>query len=260
MQNVSTLDRRYQQVNVKRIRVVKARERVADDSLQLRRGNTLAHRVYEIIKDRILSAELPPGTRLKDNELARTFGVSNTPVREAIRELEKDGLIETIPYRGRFVKKMSIEETSEVYDVRMALEALAARLAVKRITESQLEEMEKAVQEYAIASERDDITAGLEADLAFHDLIVQASGNSTLLQVLRDLANRIQVLRQLDKGKMRRKQSLEDHKAILRALKERDEEKAEVQVCRHIAKGKENVVKLLAAGESEVRLAVQEGG
>lgn len=231
-----------------------------DDSLQLRRGNTLAHRVYEVIKDRILSAELPPGTRLKDNELARTFGVSNTPIREAMRELERDGLIETIPYKGSFVKKMSIAETREVYDVRMALEALAARLAVKRITESQLEEMEKAVQKYAIALERDDITVGLEADLAFHDLLVQASGNDTLLKIVRDLANRIQVLRQLDKGKMRRKQSLEDHKAILQALKGGEAEKAEVQVCRHIARGKENVIKLLMAGESEVTLAVEEGG
>lgn len=233
---------------------------MADDTLQLRTGNTLAYRVYEMVKDRILSGELPPGTRLKDDELARTFGVSNTPVREAMGELEKDGLIETIPYRGRFVKKMSIEETREVYDVRMALEALAARLAVKRIAESQLEEMEKALEKYGIAFETDDITAGLEADLAFHDLIVQASGNSTLLRVVSDLANRIQVLRQVDEGKMRRKQSLEDHEGILQALKERDGEKAEVQVCRHIAKGKENVIKRLMADESEMALAVQEDG
>lgn len=233
---------------------------MADDTLQLRTGNTLAYRVYEMVKDRILSGEFPPGTRLKDDELARTFGVSNTPVREAMGELEKDGLIETIPYRGRFVKKMSIEETREVYDVRMALEALAARLAVKRIGESQLEEMEKALEEYGIAFETDDIAAGLEADLAFHDLIVQASGNSTLLRVVSDLANRIQVLRQVDEGKVRRKQSLEDHEGILQALKERDGEKAEVHVCRHIAKGKENVIKRLMADESEMALAVQEDG
>jgi DNA-binding GntR family transcriptional regulator len=224
---------------------------VTDDTLQLRRGNTLAYKVYEMVKDRILSGELAPGARLKDDELARTFGVSNTPVREAMGELEKDGLIETISYRGRFVKKMSIEETREVYDVRMALEGLAARLAVKRITESQLEEMQEAVEEFEIAFEADDITAGLEADLAFHDLIVQASGNSTLVQIVSDLANRIQVLRQVDGGKMRRKQSLEDHEAILQAVKERDGEKAESQICRHIAKGKENVIKLLTADEAK---------
>jgi DNA-binding GntR family transcriptional regulator len=124
---------------------------VTDDTLQLRRGNTLAYKVYEKVKDRILSGELQPGARLKDDELARTFGVSNTPVREAMGELEKDGLIETIPYRGRFVKKMSIEETREVYDVRMALEALAARLAVERITESQLAEMQEAVERFEVA-------------------------------------------------------------------------------------------------------------
>ena len=233
---------------------------MADNTLQLRRGNTLAYRVYEIIKDRILSAELPPGTRLKDNELARTFGVSNTPVREALRELEKDGLIETIPYRGRFVKRMSVEETREVYDVRMSLEALAARLAVRRITQSQLEEMEKAVENYAIAFERDDTSAGLQADLAFHDLIVQASGNNTLVQIVSDLANRIQVLRQLDTGKMRRKESLQDHRAILEALKERDAGRAETEVCRHSAKGNENVIELLMAEKAETILAAQGDG
>ncbi len=233
---------------------------MTDDTLQLRRGNTLAYKVYEKVKDRILSGELQPGARLKDDELARTFGVSNTPVREAMGELEKDGLIETIPYRGRFVKKMSIEETREVYDVRMALEALAARLAVETITESQLAEMREAVEQFEVAFETDDITAGLEADLTFHDLIVQASGNSTLLQIVSGLANRIQVLRQVDEGKRRRRQSLEDHEAILHALKQKDGEKAEAQVCRHIAKGKENVIKLLMADESEMALAAHQDG
>lgn len=233
---------------------------MTDDTLQLRRGNTLAYRVYEKVKDRILSGELQPGARLKDDELARTFGVSNTPVREAMGELEKDGLVETIPYRGRFVKKMSIEETREVYDVRMALEGLAVRLAAERITESQLAEMEEVVKKYEIAFEADDITAGLEADLALHDLIVQASGNRTLAQIVSHLANRIQVLRQVDEGKMRRKQSLEDHRAIVQAVKERDGAKAEVQVCRHIAKGKENVIKRLMSDASDMTGAVGRDG
>lgn len=92
-------------------------------------NSTLTSRVYEVLKDKILSMELPPGTRLKDGELAEDLGVSNTPVREAIRQLEKDGSVETIPYRGNFVRKMSPEEVCETYDVRMVLEPLAVRLA-----------------------------------------------------------------------------------------------------------------------------------
>jgi len=101
-------------------------------------NSTLTSRVYEVLKNKILGMELPPGTRLKDGELAEDLEVSNTPVREAIRQLEKDGLAETIPYQGNFVRKMSREEVCEIYDVRMVLEALAARLSVEMLTPEQL--------------------------------------------------------------------------------------------------------------------------
>jgi len=211
-------------------------------------NSTLTRRVYETLKDRILSMELAPGTRLKDGELAEGLGVSNTPVREAIRQLEKDGLVETIPYRGSFVRKMSAEEVCEIYDVRMALEALAVRLAVDMSTPEQLNEIRTKVEEYERAFDSDDVTMGLEADFAFHDLIAQASGNRTLLEMLRGLATRIHALRQMDKGKTRRRESLKDHKTIYQALKERDARKAEKAITQHISKGKKHVSTTLTEG------------
>jgi len=211
-------------------------------------NSTLTSWVYEILKNKILSMELPPGTRLKDGELAEDLGVSNTPVREAIRQLEKDGLVETTPYRGNFVKKMSPEEVCEIYDVRMVLETLAARLAVNRATTEQLKRIQTKVEEYERAFENDDISLGLEADFAFHDLIAHASGNRTLLEMLRGLATRIHALRQMDKGKTRRRESLKDHKTIYQALKERDARKAEEAITQHISKGKEHVLTTLAEG------------
>jgi len=215
-------------------------------------NSTLTSRVYEVLKDKILNMELPPGTRLKDGELAESLGVSNTPVREAIRQLEKDGLVETIPYRGNFVRKMSVEEVCEIYDVRMVLEALAARLAVDKSTPEQLKRIRTKVEEYERAFENDDISLGLEADFAFHDLIAQASGNKTLLEMLRGLATRVHVLRQMDKGKTRRRESLEDHKTIYRALKEKDAKKAEEAIIQHVSKGKEHVLSTLARGRSSL--------
>lgn len=208
-------------------------------------NSTLTSRVYEVLKNKILSMELPPGTRLKDGELAKGLGVSNTPIREAIRQLEKDGLVETIPHRGNFVKKMSPEEVCEIYDVRMVLEALAARLAVDMFTPEQLKWIETKVEEYERAFDNDDISLGLEVDFAFHDLIAQASGNKTLLEMLRGLATRIHTLRHMDRGKTRRRESLKDHKAIYQALKERDAKKAEEAITQHISKGKERVLSVL---------------
>ncbi len=179
--------------------------------------------------------ELSPGTRLKDGELAEELGVSNTPVREAIRQLEKDGLVETIPHRGNLVRKMSREEVCEIYDIRMALEALAARLAVEISIPERLKRIQTKVEEYERAFEKNDISPGLEADFAFHDLVAQASGNRTLLQMLRGLATRIHALRQMDKGKTRRRESLKDHKTVYQALKERDARKAEGVITQHIS-------------------------
>jgi DNA-binding GntR family transcriptional regulator len=184
----------------------------------------------------------------KDGELAEGLGVSNTPVREAIRQLEKDGLVETIPHRGNFVKKMSPEEVCEIYDVRMVLEALAARLAVDMFTPEQLKWIETKVEEYERAFDNDDISLGLEVDFAFHDLIAQASGNKTLLEMLRGLATRIHALRHIDRGKTRRRESLKDHKAIYQALKKRDAKKAEEAITQHIRKGKEHVLSTLVEG------------
>lgn len=214
-----------------------------DKTLNL--NSALTSRVYEVLKTKILGMELSPGTRLKDGELAEDLGVSNTPVREAIRQLEKDGLVEIIPYRGNFVRKMSREEVCEIYDVRMVLEALAARLAVEMSTRERLKRIQTKVEEYERAFEKDDISPGLEADFAFHDLIAQASGNRTLLQMLRGLATRVHVLWQMDKGKTRRRESLKDHKTISQALKERDARKAEEAITQHISKGKEHVLSTL---------------
>lgn len=214
--------------------------------VDLRENNTLADQVYMSLRDKILSRELPPGTRLKHKEIAGSLGVSNTPVREAMRALVKDGLVETLPYRGSVVKEMSAKDTSDLYDVRIALEALAARLAVDRITDVQLRRLEKTVHQYETACDNGDVGLALEADLQFHDRLAQASGNETLLTISRQLADRVQVLRQLDTGKTRLWQSLEDHTAILKALEERDATKVETVVVQHIEKGKEHVLQLMA--------------
>ena len=114
-------------------------------------ASTLADRVYENLKQRILRQEFPCGERLNIAALAKDLNVSNTPVREAISRLEKVGLVKTIPYRGPFVRSLSTSETAEVYDVRISLEVLAARLAALHASPGALARIEERLEEYAAA-------------------------------------------------------------------------------------------------------------
>lgn len=211
----------------------------------IRVNNTLYSQVYYWLRDQILNMEIPPGTRLKVEELAQELGVSNTPVREAIRQLTKDGLVETLPYRGSVVKRITPKEVIDIYDVRLVLEGLAVRLATENATPQDLEQIEEYVHQYERAFHTDDVVLGLEADFAFHDRIAQASGNQVLMEVLQGLDARIHTLRRIDRGKMRRQESLEDHRAICEALKARDAQKALEAMSQHITKGKQHALSLL---------------
>lgn len=218
-------------------------ESLCERRLDLKTGSTLTARVYEILRDQILSRELLPGTRLKYTELADTLGVSITPVREAILELERDGLVETYPYRGSIVKEMSAKEICDVYDVRMALEALAARVAAERMSDELLRELERHVRAYEVAFENQHMSSGLQADLSFHEVIMKASENSVLLEIASKLANRVQIFRQMDWQTA--KETRHGHRAVFRALSRRDGNAAASAMAQHIARGKAHALQIL---------------
>ena len=131
--------------------------------------------VIENIRDAILSGDFPAGMRLTELQLADEMGVSRTPIREAIRNLEQEGLVVMIPRRGAYVADVSIHDINEVYEIRTALETLAAGLAAERIEDSEIEEMDK----YLIATRtyvsRLDYAKIVEMDTAFHDVIYKAA-------------------------------------------------------------------------------------
>ena len=133
-------------------------EPLFEDTIDLAAGSTLTNRVYATLKDRILSRSLAPGARLKHAELATALGVSITPIREAILELEKDGLVEVVPYRGSVVKDLSPQEVSDVIEVRIALESLAVRRAVDRLTQEDIQKLDRNVRDYEKALAADGMT------------------------------------------------------------------------------------------------------
>lgn len=140
--------------------------------------------VIENIRDAILSGDFPAGMRLTELQLADEMGVSRTPIREAIRNLEQEGLVVMIPRRGAYVADVSIHDINEVYEIRTALETLAAGLAAERIEDSEIEEMDK----YLIATRtyvsRLDYTKIVEMDTAFHDVIYKASRNKRCMNII----------------------------------------------------------------------------
>ena len=138
--------------------------------------------IREYLVDAILNGEYNAGDRVVETRVAQQLGVSQGAVREALRELEWMGFLETRPYSGSFVKDLSVDDLKELYPVRAALEALAARLATPRLTNGQLDELEELVDEMVRVSEAGDSRRMVEMNYAFHQTIINASDNSVLIR------------------------------------------------------------------------------
>lgn len=220
-------------------------------------ASTLADRVYENLKQRVLSQEFPCGTRLNIAAIAKDLEVSNTPVRESISRLEKVGLIKIVPYRGPFVRSLSTSETAEVYDVRISLEVLAARLAALHVTPSSLSQIEQRLEEYDVARLADDLDELLLADLRFHESIAQASDNRTLIDMLSMLSDWTLLMMQysLPPTHPVRVEGA-THLSILQAVKSGDKELAASTMRRHLVVGKS--VLLTQLQESDPTLVTED--
>jgi DNA-binding GntR family transcriptional regulator len=137
-------------------------------------------RVKDVILQRIVSGEYPPGSRLVETRIAQELGVSQAPVREALRDLEQLGCIVHEPFRGCSVRAFSADELLEAFPVRAALEALAARLAAERITEPELLRLAELMETMREAARRGDAHGQSQANASFHATIVRAARNATL--------------------------------------------------------------------------------
>ena len=143
--------------------------------------------VFNTLRQAILRGELKPGERLMEIALSQRLGVSRTPVREAIRMLEQEGLVIMIPRKGAQVAEISEKDLKDVLEVRLGLEELAVRIACQRITEEELEELEQAVKEFEEAMKRDDLGALAAADVKVHEVIYGSTHNKRLVQIISNI-------------------------------------------------------------------------
>jgi DNA-binding GntR family transcriptional regulator len=187
----------------------------------------------QLIED-ILNGRLAPGARIVETRIAQQFGVSQGPVREALRDLELFGFVVSSPFRGTQVRKISTQDLLEIYPIRAALESVAARAAAERIDDATLAQLEELIGVMREAAARDDHRAEADADHAFHHLIVQASGNRMLQHVWQTM--RLSITTCVTHSVTHRPlhEIAERHVDVLEALRSRDPQRAELAMRRHI--------------------------
>ena len=204
-------------------------------NFDLQNHRPLREIVYEELKKQILVGEIAPGTRMMEVDLADDMGVSRTPVREAIRKLEKEGLVTIEPRRGAYASDISIKDIEDVLEVRQDLEGMAAAMAALRVTEDQKALLNKATEDYKKAVESGNIKEIIRCDEAFHKLIVSCSDNKTLIHLVsqvQELALRFRYIYYDDFSRFG-SQPME-HKEIIEAILSGDAEKARQAAGEHI--------------------------
>ncbi len=194
----------------------------------------LREEIKEYLIDQILRGALKPGDRIVETRVAQQLGVSQTPVREALRDLELFGFVVSSPFRGTQVREVSPEDLVEIYPIRAALEGVAARYAATRIDDAALARLEELLGQMRDAAARDDARAHTAADVEFHRTIVEASGNRLLRQFWDSM--RLATTTFLTFAVARRSLAdlAERHRPLLEALRARDPEAAEEAMRRHI--------------------------
>lgn len=191
--------------------------------------------VFETMRQAIISGHLKPGERLMEVQMAEELGVSRTPVREAIRKLELEGFVVMVPRKGAYVAALSLKDIADVFEIRGALEGLAAGLAAERATEEELEELERMLVLIAECIEKHDVSTIIDIDTRFHDLLYAASRNDRLKHILSNLREQIQRFRAQSLARPGRlKRALTEHKAIVEALQQRDPDLAQRLAQEHI--------------------------
>ena len=184
---------------------------------------TLHDQLVERLRDLIIEGELDPGARVPERALCERFGVSRTPLREALKVLASEGLLELLPHRGATVARLTAHDLDEMFPVMGALEALAGALACARITDQEMAELRALHYQMVLHHTRAELPEYFRLNQAIHELIMDAARNATLSRMYRGLAGRIRRARYVaNMSQARWDQAVREHEAILAALEKRD--------------------------------------
>lgn len=200
--------------------------------------------VFNTLRKAILTGTLQPGERLMEIHLANQLGVSRTPIREAIRKLELEGLVIMIPRRGAEVAQITEKDLKDVLEVRRTLDALCAELACDRITEEEKLQLKKACAEFKDATISGDVTTIAEADVKLHDIIVAATGNKRLIQMVNNLSEQMYRYRfEYIKDESQHNHLVDEHRMIYEGIIQNDKVKAAQAAKVHIDNQEKSIIK-----------------
>ena len=203
---------------------------------------SLGGQIFNRIRDDILSGNYAPGEELKEATLGKQLGVSRTPVREALRQLDLEGLVEIAPNRGAKVIGISRKDVEDIYHMRARLEGLAARKAAEQIKEEELAELEEVILLSEFHVKKPESKQMVRLDGRFHEIMYRASGSRMLEHVLTDFLHYVKMARSHSvKTEHRAQESVKEHKRILEAIRQRDGDLAEQLANEHIQHVIENL-------------------
>lgn len=209
-------------------------------------GGTLAERLYTVLEEAIIEGSLAPGQRLHADDLAAHFGVSRIPLRETLRALDANGWIEIRPRQGAYVRERSVAELEQLFEVRLILETASVRVAAERRTDEQLGALDAHVARGREAVAAGDHRLVAEVNSDFHRLVARCSHNTVLAELLEALGQRVRwYFGTIGLGRTRH--SMEEHAAIVDALRRQDADEAEKLVRDHIEATRDAVSAAVAA-------------
>lgn len=215
-----------------------------DISLRMNDYLPLRDVVFNTLREAILNGEIEPGERLMEIKLAETLGVSRTPIREAIRMLQIEGLVNMTPRKGTVVADISKEDLKNVLEVRRVLEELAVTLACQNMTDNDVEELKQNLNEFENAIEKEIPSDIAKIDVAFHDIIYKATKNDRLIQILYNLREqmfryRLEYIKDFDT----RQTVIKDHEKLIHAIENKDIESAKQIIVSHIDDQEKTIIK-----------------
>jgi len=212
------------------------------DQKETRDKYSLRGRVYGKIREDILSGRYMQNTELKEAAIGAELGVSRTPVREALRQLELEGLVKIIPNRGAFVNRITAKDVEDIYIIRPMLEGLCARWATENITQEQMDALEETLCLTEYHTGKGNYHKLYELDSQFHEQLYEASGSRILNHVLSDFHDYVKMVRRATiASDARSVKSTEEHRAIFEAIKARDADQAEELAMQHVKRTVESI-------------------
>lgn len=218
---------------------------------------SLHNELVERLRDMIVEGELVPGRRVPEKELCERFEVSRTPLREALKVLASEGLLELAPNRGAWVAPLTVEDVEEMFPIIGALEALAGELATIHLSEEMLTEIRALHYQMVLHYQRGERAPYFKLNQEIHEKIMAAAGNATLCALHRSLSGRVRRARyQANMAPDRWAQAVEEHETILKALEERDGKCLGEILRRHLANKAETVKESLLVEQAKARAPV----